>query len=161
MSLKYVYGYDALVADFVAGLIPHCRRGFGNCAAIGVIDSDGKLIAGLVYYNYDPDAAIIEIAGAALPGRQWLTRETIARMYRYPFLGLNCQMVVQRTPADDERLLYILSRYDYSFIPMPRLFGAERDGVICCLTREAWEANKFNQRFKHHIPDDQPLEEAA
>ena len=67
-------------------------------------------------------------------------------------------MVVQRTPADDERLLYVLSRYGYAFCPVPRLFGRNRDGVVCCLTREAWEANKFNQRLNHHL---EPISEAA
>ena len=66
--LDYVYNYDELVARFVAMLIPHCRRGFGRCKTIGVIDDAGQLIAGLVYHNYDPEAGIIEISGAALPG---------------------------------------------------------------------------------------------
>jgi hypothetical protein len=30
--------------------------------------------------------------------------------------------------------------------------------VLGTLTREAWEANKFNRRLKHHI---EPIEEAA
>ena len=54
--LDYVYNYDELVARFVAMLIPHCRRGFGRCKTVGVIDDAGQLIAGLVYHNYDPEA---------------------------------------------------------------------------------------------------------
>jgi hypothetical protein len=157
--IDYVYGHDQVVADFVAHLIPHCRRGFGaHAKAIGVID-DGILIAGIVYYNYDPEAAIIEIAGAALPKTGWLTRGTIARMYGYPFLQVGCQMVVQRTPADDERLLGMLAAYDYSFVKIPRLFGRDRDGVVCSLTYEAWINNRFNKRLKHHLAE--VLEEAA
>lgn len=160
--LDYVYGYDAIVADFVAQLIPHCRRGFGpNVKAIGVVDHRGALIAGIVYHNWDPEAGIIEISGAALPGQPWLSRETLKRMFQYPFLVCGCQMVVQRTPADDERLLYVLARYGYTFIPFPRLFGRHRDGVICHLTREAWENNKFNARLKHHLVDAIPVQEAA
>lgn len=143
--LDYVYDYDDLVQRFVASLIPHCRRGFGNCRTIGVVDDARELIAGIVYHNYDPEAGVIEISGAALPGRHWLSRRTLRRMFEYPFLGCHCQMVVQRTPADDERLLGVLAKYDYAFIPMPRLFGRDRDGVICMLTREAWESNRFNR----------------
>jgi len=157
--LDYVYGHDQIVSAFVASLIPHCRRGFGNCKTIGVIDRDGTLLAGLVYYNWDPDAAIIEVAGASRSAR-WLTRETIRRMYTYPFLEIGCQMVVQRTPADDERLLRQLAVYDYRFIKMPRLFGRERDGVICTLTIEDWQNNRFNKRLHHHVVD-APLEAAA
>jgi RimJ/RimL family protein N-acetyltransferase len=157
--LDYVYGHDEIVSHFVATLIPHCRRGFGPAAkAIGVID-EGRLIAGIVYHNYDPEAGIIEISGAALPGTYWLSRETLRRMFQYPFHGCRCQMVVQRTPADDERLLGVLARYGYAFVTIPRLFGRDRDGVVCLLTREAWENNKFNQRLRHHV--EPALEEAA
>jgi RimJ/RimL family protein N-acetyltransferase len=158
--LDYVYGHDEAVAQFVASLIPHCHRGFGpNAKAIGVIDNEGYLIAGIVYHNWDPEAGIIELSGAALPGTYWLTRETLARMYQYPFHQCGCQMVVQRTPSDDVRLLGILAAYGFSFVTIPRLFGRDRDGVICSLTREAWESNKFNRRLKHHV--EPPIEEAA
>jgi hypothetical protein len=104
--LDYVYGHDQIVARFVADLIPHCHRGFGpNIKAMGVVDEEGKLIAGIVYSNYDPEAETIEISGAALPGKYWLTRGTIERMYVYPFLRCGCQMIYQKTPADNERLL--------------------------------------------------------
>jgi hypothetical protein len=156
--LDYVYGHDELVSHFVATLIPHCRRGFGpNAKAIGIIE-DSRLIAGLVYYNYDPEAEIIEIAGAALPKKNWLTRGTMARMYQYPFIQCGCQMVVQRTPADDTRLLGMLASFDYTFVTVPRLFGRERDGVVCSLTYEDWVNNRFNQRLKHHLEE---IEEAA
>jgi hypothetical protein len=136
--LDYVYGQDQPVARFVADMIPHCRRGFGeNIKAIGVI----------------------EISGAALPGSNWCTRRTLAVIYRYPFLQLECQMIVQRVLEENESLLWILSRYNYSFVKVPRLFGRNSNGVICCLTREAWASNRFNQKLRHHVQE--PIEEAA
>lgn len=159
--LEYAYGHDAVVCQFVASLIPRVSaRGFApNARAIGVVEGP-ELIAGLVYHNYDPFAGIIEMSGAALPGRQWLTRETIKRMYQYPFHQCGCQMVVQANSAEDERLLAMLAAYDYTFIRIPRMLGRGKDGVLCCLTYEDWCNNRFNKRFKHHIPD-QPLAEAA
>ena len=157
--MRVLYDQNTHVAKFVAQLVPHCSRGFGACQTIGIIDDEGRLVAGLVYHNYDPEAQIIEISGASLPGKQWLTRGTIQAMYSYPFHGLGCQMIVQRTPASDTRLLGMLAAYDYHFIKIPRMFGRYRDGVLCCLTREAWAANRFNRRFKHHIKP--VLEEAA
>ena len=124
-----------------------------------MIDEDGKLIGGLIYHNWDPEAGVIEISGAAVSPR-WLTRETIRHMYSFPFHQLGVQMVVQRTPADDLRLLRQLAAYSYMFIKVPRMFGRERDGVLCLLTREDWESNRFNARFRHHLPP-VPLEEAA
>lgn len=163
MRLDYAYGHDAVICAFVAGLIPAVRPyGFPPTAkAIGVVEGT-DLIAGLVYHNYDPGAGIIEISGAALPGRAWLSRETIKRMYQYPFLELGCQMVVQRNAADDERLLGMLAAYDYSFIRIPRMLGRDKDGVLCCLTYEDWCNNRFNKRFGHHLTDlPNPFSEAA
>jgi hypothetical protein len=152
MTRQYVYGHDQVVADFVAQLIPACHgRGFGPAAkALGVIDGHGRLIAGIVWHNWEPEFGIIELSGAALPGSGWITRETLKRMYQYPFLELGCQMIVQRTPIDDEPLLRILAAYDYVFVKVPRMFGRERDGVLALLTYEAWAGNRFNRRLKHH-----------
>jgi len=156
--LDYVYGHDEVVASFVAQLIPSVRDlGFGNCRTIGVIEG-GLLLAGIVYHNYQPDADVVQMSGAALPGHYWITRETMKRAYEYPFLGFGCQMVVNIVPADDARQLYMLSRFGYTFIPFPRLLGRERDGVICHLTREAWEASKFTKYLNRH---QQPVSEAA
>lgn len=149
--LRYVYGHDAAVCEFVASLIPHVgARGFPiEAKAIGVIDEQGKLIAGLVYHNYDPEAGVIEISGAAT-SKRWLTRGTIARMYQYPFITCGCQMIYQRTPADNEYLLGMLAAYDYTFIKVPRMLGRDKDGVICTLTIEDWQNNRFNRRLRHH-----------
>jgi hypothetical protein len=159
--LDYVYGYDAIVANFVAQLIPHCReRGFPqNSKAIGVI-RDGNLIAGLVYHNWEPETGIIEMSGAALPHQPWLTRETLKRMYVYPFLTCGCQMIVQRNSADDEALLGFLATADYAFIPVPRMLGRDRDGVLCCLTYEAWINNRYNRRYKHYLQSPEQKEAA-
>lgn len=152
--LGYVYGHDGVVSSFVARLIPHCSRGFGfNIKTIGIIDQ-GDLVAGIVFHNWDPEAGIIEISGAALPGEPWLSRETLRRMFQYPFHDCGCQMVVQRTPRDDEKLLGVLAKFGYAFVPVPRLFGRNRDGVICLLTYEDWAGNKFNRRFGHHLRPD-------
>ena len=158
--LDYVYGHDKIVADFVAELIPTVRgRGFGNCRAIGII-KDTSLVAGLVYHNWDPQSEVIEISGAALPGSGWMTRETIKRMYTFPFIHVGCQMVVNRVPADDVRQLRQLAAYDYSFIPVPRMLGRHRDGMLCLLTKEAWQENRFNRRLGHHVVPAQQSEAA-
>jgi hypothetical protein len=81
-------------------------------------------------------------------------------MYQDPFHICGCQMIFQRTPADSVKLLSQLAAYDYTFIKVPRMFGRDRDGVLCTLTYEDWRDNRFNKRFKHH-QQDVPLEEAA
>lgn len=158
--MDYVYGYDEIVSKFVASLIPEVRElGFpATSRAIGIIDAKGHLVAGMVYHNWDPASGVIEMSGAALPGQQWLSRETLKRIYQYPFHDCGCQMVIMRVPADNQRLLRQLAAVNYSFITIPRLLGRNRDAVACLLTREAWEANKICRRLKHHL---QPVKEAA
>lgn len=157
--LSYLYGQDEPVIKMVAALLPWCQFNIGTDKTIGVLDEDGRLIAGLVYHNYDPDAGIIELSAAAT-SRRWLTRGSIARMYQYPFHQVGVQMLVQRTPAENEYLLGMLAAYDYHFINIPRMYGRDRDGVLCCLTYEAWCDNRFNRRFKHHLLEP-PMEQAA
>ena len=159
--LRYDYEHHAEVAWFTAQLIPHVRaRGFGRCKAIGVIDEEGKPIAGIVYHNFDPESGVIEMSGAATTPR-WLTRETLERMYSYPFLQIGCQMVLMRVAAENERLLRQLAAYGYMLINVPRMFGRDRDGVICLLTYEDWIGNKFNKRLRRQLAAEAPIEEAA
>jgi len=162
--MDYIYGHDEIVGRFVMSLIP-AYRGVDivppMSQTIGIIDDSGRLVAGFLYNNYDRYAGVIEITTAALPGCRWLSRETIRRLYQYPFLQLGCQMVVGRVAADNEQLLRQMAALNYTFIRIPRLLGPDRDAVLCLLTREAWENNKFNRRLRHHIVDEPRQEEAA
>ena len=158
MMLRYVYGRDQEIADAVAIMVPRVReRGFGKCRAIGVIDEEGRLIGGMVYHNWNPEAEIIEMSGAAITPR-WLTRETLKHVYQFPFLQCGCQMVVMQVEAENERLLRQLASYNYTFIKVPRMFGRNKDGVLCLLTYEAWLGNKFNKRLREEhamlVPSD-------
>jgi len=145
--IDYVYGQDEVIAHAVAQMIPACReRGFGRCKAIGVIDDDGRLIAGIVYHNWHPDAGVIEMSVAALPNVRWRTRETLRRMYEYPFEQIGAQMVLHTTSADDERVLRQLATIGHMLVTVPRLLGPDRDAVLCLFTREAWEQCKFRRR---------------
>jgi RimJ/RimL family protein N-acetyltransferase len=148
--IEFLYDHDEDVARFVATLVPHCARGFAKCKTIGILAADGRLIGGLVYHNYDPEAEIMEISGAATDPR-WLTRPTLRRMFEYPFIECGCQLVVMRVPVTNERLLRQLAAYNFSFTLLPRLFGRELDGVIATLTDDAWLANKFSTQFYRHL----------
>jgi hypothetical protein len=142
--INFVYGHDEIVADAVAQMIPACReRGFGRCKAIGVLDEHGTMLAGVVYHNWQPEAGVIEMSVAAIPGGKWLTRETLWRIHEYPFERVGAQMVLGITSPDDERLLRQLAALGYMFVTVPRLLGRDLDGVLCLFTREAFEQCKF------------------
>lgn len=99
--LRYVYGQDQLVADFVArakhasGFSPYAGFADKNLRAIGIVNADDELIAGLVYYDWRPQCGTIEISIEALPKQNWLTRTTLKVMFQYPFLSCGCQALYQ------------------------------------------------------------------
>ena len=160
--LDYIFGHDEAVASFVAQLIPECReRGFGKCAAIGVINEDGKLVGGLVYRNWCPEVGTIEISGAAIPGTNWLSRRTVQIMYDYPFYQVGCQMVIKTTMADNAIVIRIMAAVGFSLHTIKRLGGRDRDGVVGTLTVEDWEQSRYNGNRKRPSEQRDLFEEAA
>jgi hypothetical protein len=142
--IDFVYGNDEIVARAVAQMIPSCReRGFGRCKAIGVVDENGTLIAGVVYHNWQPEAGVIEVSVAAFGHPRWLTRETLRRIHEYPFEQIGAQMMLGLASTDDQRLLRQLAALGYMFVLVPRLLGRDLDGVLCLFTREAYDQCKF------------------
>jgi RimJ/RimL family protein N-acetyltransferase len=145
--LHYVYGQNEIVAQFASAVIPHMHgRGFGRCQTIGVVDNAGKLIAGIVFHNYHPEAGVIEMTVSALPRSRWMTRETFRRIHQFVFERCACQTLMLIVPADNEALLRQPAHLGFIFVRVPRLLGRDRDAVLCLLTAEAWEATKFNKR---------------
>jgi RimJ/RimL family protein N-acetyltransferase len=160
--LDYIFGHDEVVANFVAQLIPECReRGFGKCAAIGVINEEGKLVGGLVYRNWCPEVGTIEISGAAIPGTNWLSRRTVQIMYDYPFYQVGCQMVIKTTMADNAIVLRIMAAVGFSLHYIKRLGGRDRDGVVGTLTVEDWEQSRYNSNRRRPAEQRDLFEEAA
>ena len=155
--LRYVYDQDALVADFVvrskiaSGFTQRAGFPSGNMRAIGIINEDNELIAGIVYFNYNPEAGTIEMSAEALPKQNWLTRTTLAVMFQYPFIHCNCQMLITKTMARSLHVRRMMKAMGLRIIIIPRAGGRNEDGVIALLTVEDWLKNKFCQRFNHHI----------
>lgn len=133
-----------LVADRIW---PTKGRDFGECKGIAVLE-DGKLAAGLLYHNYDPDAHVIEISGAAWV-KGWLTRDVLKAMYGYPFIDCDCQAVIQRVSDHDTAQHRMLTAYGAIRYRIPRLRGEDEAENIFLTTREAWSSNRFNR--KHEV----------
>jgi len=160
MPLTYIYGQDEIVADFVArakvasGFTK--RAGFPdkNLRAIGIANDDNELIAGIVYFNYNPEAGTIEMSIEALPKQRWLTPTTLAVMFQYPFLHCGCQMLITKTSARSEHVLRMLAAMNFMLIRHPRAGGRYEDGIVAQLTYEDWLDSKFCKRFKHHIVEE-------
>jgi len=90
--MNLAFGYDAEIADWVAQRLPHVGVGnFGQCAAIGVV-SNGQLIAGVVYNEYQREYGTIAVSVAADTPR-WAAKGIIRAMLSYPFNQLNVNKV--------------------------------------------------------------------
>jgi hypothetical protein len=157
MALKYIFGQDELVADFVArskiasGAVTRASFPDKNLRAIGIANADNELIAGIVYFSFNPDAGTIEMSVEALRGHRWLTPSTLALMFQYPFIGCGCQMLITKTMARNQHILRMLSAMNFTLILHPRAGGRHEDGVVAQLTYEDWLESKFCKRYKHHI----------
>lgn len=132
------------VAKWVAERIG-MPRGFSRNVAFGIVNSKDELISGLVYHNYEPEAGVIELSGAAVD-RHWLTRDVLQFMYDYPFLDCHAQMLFQRNSAKNEHLNKQLRRWGYSEILIPRMKGRDEDGIVFTFTDDQWAAHPRNMR---------------
>jgi RimJ/RimL family protein N-acetyltransferase len=139
-----LYGHDEAVAKFVSALLFGDDRGFGNSRAIGVVDSEGRLIGGVVYHNWQREAGTIEMSGAATTPR-WLNRLVLNTIFAYPFV-IGCQMALMRVSARNTRLHRQLDKLALRRHPIPRLYGRDEDGIIFTLTDDDWSAWKFRRR---------------
>ena len=141
--MNLLYGHDEAVANFVTSLMPdYAERGFESYKAIGVIDTRGCLVGGMVWHNWWPEAGTIEFSGAALTPK-WLTRRILTSMFAYAFEKAEAQMIVARNSATNTRLHRQLKAYGFDRFDIPRLFGRADDGVIWTLTEEQFREGKF------------------
>jgi RimJ/RimL family protein N-acetyltransferase len=113
---------------------------FGKAVSIGVV-SDGKLIAGAVFYNYRN--VDIELAFAADSPR-WATRNNINRILYYPFFQLNCKRIT--TLQNPDNLRCIKSSEGLGFVYEGALREAGNGGsdiLIYGLTKTDYMKSKY------------------
>ena len=127
------------VADFVAKEIPGCGRGFGECKAMGFV-VNGKLVAGVVYHNWNPESGVIELSAASLT-REWLNKDRLAAIFDYPFSF--CRMVLTRQSEHNRRALRIWRSLGGKEYRIPDLRGPGEAEVIFTLSADDWRAGKF------------------
>ena len=140
--MRLLYGHEEAVERFVAERVPGCPDGFGACRSIGVIDGEGKLVAGWCWHGWNPHAGTIEFSGAAITPK-WMTKAILHELFAYAFNKAGCQMIVTRNSITNTRLHRQLKRYGFDRFDIPRLFGRDENGVVWTLTREKWEGSDF------------------
>ncbi|NRQ13463.1 hypothetical protein BHMPCIPO_00677 [Ensifer sesbaniae] len=132
------------VASFVASHIPGCERGWENFTTLGLIDGD-RLVAGVVFHNFAPEAGVIELSSAST-SRRWLTRPMLKAMFGYPFDQIGCQMVVLRVSERNAVMIEIAERFGFTAHRIPRLRGRDEAEILFTLTDDEWRAHPVNRR---------------
>ena len=131
------------VCEFVATRIWGEARPFFLSTTMGVFEG-GKLVAAVVFNNYDRAAGVLEMSAASDTPR-WLTRPVLLAMFAFPFDELGCQAVVLRVDASNTRLARILTAYGFNRYEIPRLRGRDKPEVIFVLHDDVWRTNGFHK----------------
>lgn len=137
-----LYGQSEAVADFVARLLGY-PTGFGECQAMGFLDGGGRLVAGVVFHNYQPRNGVIEIS-AASTCRTWLNRARLAAIFDYPF-RIGCRMVVARIGEHNHRARRIWCSLGSDEYVIPALRSPTEAEVIYTLSAETWRNGRFGE----------------
>lgn len=136
--------FDDRVAGWVSKRIGLSGDGFGNCRALGV-GHKGKIVAGVVFHNWEPDHGVIELSAVATH-RGWMTREVMRVAMAYVFDGLGCQAAIARVAERNEPARHIWRALGSEEHIIPRLYGRDEAGCIYVLTCEAWSKSRLNKR---------------
>lgn len=128
--INIVFCDKEYLAEWVGSKISHVGgNNFGPCDAIGVAN-DERLIAGVVYHDYQPDFGTIQLSMAADSPR-WAKKDVIAALLHYPFRQLKCYRVFTITPSDNTMALRVNSHIGFKREAVCHsAFGKNRHGVI-------------------------------
>jgi RimJ/RimL family protein N-acetyltransferase len=138
-----VFGHDAMMAQWVADRVPHARRGFGPARAIGVAggtEEKPRMLAAIVYHDYQPEAATMQISMAS-ESPLWAKPATIAALLHFPFMQQNCYKVWTAIPSDNERAVRFNKGIGMrSEATLRHHFGHKRHALIFSMTRPEYDA---------------------
>lgn len=110
-----VYGQNSRVIEWVKQRVDEDEFMPGS-VAIG-LEEDGELIAGVVFNLYNKAGICMHVA--AVPGKRWMTKDFLWRVFAYPFLQLNCNRVTGLVREDN----IVAQKFDEHI-------GFKREGLI-------------------------------
>ena len=136
--------WDDALADLAAQMIPGCARGFGECRAMGFLDTTGRVEAVVVYHNFQPEAGVIELSSASTH-RKWLTRERLRSIFAYPFDQAGCRLAVARISERNRRARRIWQSLGAAEHVIPDLRGPGEAECLYTLSAETWRSSRFSR----------------
>lgn len=116
-------------------------RGFVGPQACGVIDGE-RLIGGIVYHDWDPDAGSIELS-AYFERHDWLTRGMLREILAYPFDIAGCRIAVARYSEHNRTASRIWKSWGARETRIPDLHAPGVALCVATLTTDDWRGSRF------------------
>ncbi|CAB4139856.1 hypothetical protein UFOVP353_59 [uncultured Caudovirales phage] len=130
------WGKSDFFAKWTEERIPHVTD-FGPCAALGVVSGD-KVLAGVVFHDYQPDFKTIQLSMAADSPR-WATRNIIKELLSYPFFQLGVEKVWTSTPHTNERAIKFNKGIGFKQEAVLAKHFGDRHAVVCRIFKKDYE----------------------
>ena len=141
--MKLVTDFSPLVAKWVAERIPGVED-FGPCQALGVTDEDDNLIGGVVFHDFQPQWANIQVSFAG-ERADWLTARLITAILSYAFDQLDCARITSLTPKRNRRARQFLMKFGFRHEGTIRKGFGTDDSIISGLLKTEWQEHHFNR----------------
>lgn len=133
--------YEA-VARFLADRIGEYPNGW-QVGTIMAVAKDDRIVAAVLFHNWQPRNGVIEISGASDDGR-WLSRALLFDLFDYAFNQMGAQAVVACMDAG-RPLTRIFEAYGFRRYDIPRLRGRDKAETVMVLGDDDWKANGFHK----------------
>lgn len=141
--MEIVYGAEGAVMRFVREVYGRPDVAFPGGRAIGVA-KDGRLVAGVVFHDWNPAAGTIELSIAAT-SRRWLTRPVMAALARYVVDGAHAQLAVMRASERNRAACRIAEAIGFTPHRIPRLRGPDEAEIIFTMTADDLRRGRFTR----------------
>lgn len=106
-----IYGHDKELCEWASlGLFGVPDAFDDKCKAIGVFD--GKLIAAVVYSNYQPNISI-EMSIYSVD-KKWATRHNLRQLFTVPFTQYNLRRIQALCSASNEGVIMFLKKLGFT-----------------------------------------------
>mgnify|MGYP001809820792 CR=1 FL=1 len=116
---------------------------WGPCEAIGVVDSQDTLIAGVVFSNYQPHFRNIEVSFAAIR-RDWLTANLARGILSYPFDQLKVSRITCLTPKRNRAARQFLKKFGFVEEGNVRGGFGNDDMIVSGLLESEWRKHRYH-----------------
>lgn len=135
--MRILINHDEDIANFVVSHMTRSDKKIDTdkYRATGIIDNDGKLVAGVVYRDYLPQYGQITMHCYSLK-KNWLTKNIMIFLLGYPFIACNCRIIILPVKSSNVSLCEQLYKFGFEGNIVKDIYGDGEDQIIFTLKKE-------------------------